>query len=61
MESAIQEIGRIVTIEDHNILNGLGSAVSECVAERGHGIVRRIGVQDQYGQSAPYERLLRCV
>ena len=58
VENAIQEIGRIVTIEDHNILNGLGSAVSECVAERGHGIVRRIGVQDQYGQSAPYERLL---
>lgn len=52
------EIGNIVTVEDHNILNGLGSAVSEVVAEAGKGKVRRIGVQDQFGQSAPYEKLL---
>jgi transketolase len=52
------EIGKIVTVEDHNILNGLGSAVSEVVAEAGKGKVKRIGVQDQFGQSAPYEKLL---
>ena len=46
------------TVEDHNILNGLGSAVCEVVAEEGKGTVRRIGVQDQFGQSAPYEKLL---
>ena len=45
-------------MEDHNIINALGSAVCECVAEAGSGIVRRIGVQDQFGESAPYERLL---
>ena len=56
--ACIRDIGKIVTVEDHNILNGLGSAVCECVAEAGHGAVRRIGVQDQFGQSAPYERLL---
>lgn len=56
--ACINDIGRIVTIEDHNILNGLGSAVCECVAEAGRGVVRRIGVQDQFGGSAPYERLL---
>ena len=58
VSACIEEIGRIVTIEDHNILNGLGSAVCECVAEAGKGKVRRIGVQDRFGQSAPYERLL---
>ncbi|WP_206608547.1 transketolase family protein [Tyzzerella sp. An114] len=58
VNKCIDEIGKIITIEDHNILNGLGSAVSEVVAERGKGIVRRIGIQDQFGQSAPYERLL---
>ena len=52
------EVGKIITVEDHNILNGLGSAVSEVVAEEGNGKVRRIGVQDQFGQSAPYEKLL---
>lgn len=52
------EIGKIITVEDHNIINGLGGAVCEVVAEMGKSIVRRIGIQDQFGQSAPYERLL---
>lgn len=51
-------IGPIITIEDHNILNGLGSAVCEIVAEEGRGRVKRIGVQDRFGESAPYEKLL---
>ena len=58
VNACIDEIGSIVTVEDHNILNGLGSAVAEIVAERGKGRMKRIGVQDQFGQSAPYERLL---
>ena len=56
--SCAEDIGKIITVEDHNILNGLGSAVCEVVAELGKGIVKRVGVQDQFGQSAPYERLL---
>jgi transketolase len=52
------EVGRLITVEDHNILNGLGSAVCEVAAEEGKGKVRRIGVQDQFGESAPYEKLL---
>lgn len=56
--SCINDIGKIITIEDHNIINGLGSAVCEVVAEMGKGKVYRIGIQDQFGQSAPYERLL---
>ena len=54
----IESIGRIVTVEDHNILNGLGSAVCELAAEAGKGQVKRLGIQDQFGMSAPYERLL---
>ncbi len=56
--SCVNEIGKIITVEDHNIINGLGGAVCEVVAEMGKGIVKRIGIQDQFGQSAPYERLL---
>lgn len=52
------DIGRMITVEDHNILNGLGSAVCEVVAEEGRGKVKRIGVQDRFGESAPYEKLL---
>ena len=54
----IESIGCIVTVEDHNILNGLGSAVCELAAEAGKGKVKRLGIQDQFGMSAPYERLL---
>ena len=58
VKACVESCGKIVTVEDHNILNGLGSAVCEIVAEMGKGIVRRIGIQDQFGESAPYERLL---
>ena len=36
----------------------LGSAVCEVAAEMGRGKVKRVGIQDQFGESAPYERLL---
>ena len=58
VKAAIEDCGKIVTVEDHNVLNGLGSAVCEVVAEEGRGKVRRIGIRDQFGESAPYERLL---
>lgn len=58
VKDCIDSIGKIITVEDHNILNGLGSAVADVVAESGKAVLRRIGIQDRYGQSAPYERLL---
>lgn len=54
----VNETRKIITVEDHNIMNGLGSAVSEVAAEYGNTVVKRIGIQDQFGESAPYERLL---
>ena len=58
VNACIEQVGKIITVEDHNIMNGLGSAVAEVIAEAGKGKLKRIGVQDQFGQSAPYERLL---
>ena len=58
VKACVEEIGKVITVEDHNIINGLGSAVCEVAAEMGKGIVKRIGIQDQFGESAPYERLL---
>jgi len=55
--AAIRDTHAIVTVEDHNIFNGLGSAVSEIIAENGGAILRRIGIPDCFGESAPYERL----
>ena len=43
---AVEETGKIVTIEDHNIIGGLGSAVAEVVAESGQGVAfKRLGLQ----------------
>ena len=56
--ACVNDCGKIVTVEDHNIINGLGGAVCCVCAEMGKGQVKRIGIQDQFGQSAPYERLL---
>lgn len=57
--NALRQIGKIVTVEDHNIFNGMGSAVCEIAAEYGQGIVKRMGVQDQFGESGPYYDLLK--
>lgn len=54
----LKECKGVVTVEDHNILNGLGSAVCEVAAELGQGKVKRIGIPDCFGESAPYQRLL---
>ena len=59
VKKAVEKTGKIITVEDHNIINGLGSAVCEVVAEEGKGQVVRIGVQDRFGESAPYSELLR--
>lgn len=58
VSACVSDCGMVVTVEDHNIINGLGSAVCCVAAEMGKGQVKRIGIQDQFGQSAPYERLL---
>lgn len=55
---AAHETGAIVTVEDHNRLNGLGSAVAEMVAETNPVPVMRLGVPDCFGESGPYEVLL---
>ena len=56
--AAVLDCDQIITVEDHNIINGLGAAVACVAAEMGKGRVWRLGIQDQFGQSAPYERLL---
>ncbi|MDI9502130.1 MAG: transketolase family protein [Tissierellia bacterium] len=52
------QTGRIVTVEDHNKYNGLGSAVAEVVAQKGGALQRIVAIQDAFGESAPYEKLL---
>ena len=51
--------GRIVTVEDHNIIGGLGTAVAEILAETGAGRLIRHGLLDAFGESAPTNDLYR--
>lgn len=60
VEAALRETAGVVTVEDHNIYNGLGSAVCEVAGEIGCGKVIRMGVQDQFGESGPYYTLLEA-
>jgi len=54
---AAQETGAIVTVEDHNIIGGLGSAVAEVLAEHCPVPMKRIGIQDRFGSSGDAELL----
>ncbi len=50
--------GAIVTVEEHQIAGGLGSAVAECLAETVPVPIEFIGVRDQFGQSGTPDQLL---
>lgn len=58
--SAAKECGKIVTVEEHNIIGGLGSAVSEVIVENYPVAVKRVGVQDEFGQSGKPMDLLEA-
>ncbi len=55
---AARETGRIITVEEHNVIGGLADAVCEVVTEECPVKVTRIGVQDTFGFSGPAWELL---
>ena len=50
--------GAIVTCEEHTIIGGLGSAVTECLAEKCPVPVLRVGINDEFGRSGPAKELV---
>ena len=56
---AARECGKIVTVEEHNIIGGLGEAVCAALAEGCPVPVRRVGVNDVFGHSGPAAELLK--
>ena len=56
---AAKECGKIITCEEHNILGGLGEAVCGVLSEKCPTLVRRIGVNDEFGHSGPAAALLK--
>jgi len=55
---AAKAAGLVFTTEDHNIIGGLGSAVSEVLSEKYPTKVERIGIRDRYTESGDHEELL---
>ncbi|MBF0491661.1 MAG: transketolase family protein [Deltaproteobacteria bacterium] len=54
-----KKIGTVLTLEEHSIIGGLGSAICELLGEFPGIAVHRHGVNDEWGQSAPAEVLLK--
>lgn len=54
-----KETKNIITIEDHNIIGGLGSAVCEVLAENYPKKVYKMGIKDEFGKSGKAEELLK--
>lgn len=55
---AAKETGKIVTVEEHNVIGGLADAVCEVTSDECPVKVRRIGVYDRFGYSGPAKELL---
>lgn len=55
---AAKEIGKIVTVEEHSVIGGLGSAVAEVLAEQCPAKLKRVGIYDRYTESGPAEALI---
>ena len=56
--AAAKETGKVVTVEEHSVIGGLGSAVCEVLSKKAPVPVKCIGVNDVFGESGPATELL---
>ena len=57
--AAARKCGKVITCEEHSIIGGLGEAVCGVLSEKCPTVVRRIGVNDEFGHSGPAVALLK--
>lgn len=57
--ASAKKTGKVITVEEHNIVGGLGEAVSALLSEKCPTLVKRIGVNDVFGHSGPAKDLLK--
>lgn len=59
IEKAVMDTRRIITVEDHSVIGGLGSAVAETVVEFGKGCAfKKLGIQDQFAPIGLHEDIM---
>ena len=56
---AAEKTGKIVTVEEHSVIGGLGSAVCDVVAQKAPAKVMKIGINDVFGESGPAVQLIK--
>ncbi len=56
--ASAKKTGKVVTVEEHSVIGGLGSAVCDCLAEKYPVPVKKIGMNDEYGMSGSAADLL---
>jgi len=54
-----KKTGKVITIEDHQIVGGMGSAVGEILSEKYPLLVKRVGIKDVFGISGKYEEVYK--
>jgi transketolase len=54
---SVKKTGKVVTVEEHQIIGGLGSAVAELVSEKFPVKIKRIGMKNTFGESGTYQEL----
>ena len=59
IKACAKETGKIVTVEEHSVIGGLGSAVCDCLAESNPVPVKKIGIYDVFGESGPALELIK--
>lgn len=57
--AAAKETGKVVTVEEHSIIGGLGSAVCDALSAQAPTPVLKIGVMDTFGESGPAAELVK--
>ena len=57
--AAAKETGKVVTVEEHSVIGGLGSAVCDVLAEKAPTKVLKVGINDTFGESGPAAELIK--
>ena len=57
--AAAKETGKVVTVEEHSVIGGLGSAVCDVLSEKAPTRVMKIGINDVFGESGPAVELIK--
>ena len=58
LTASVKKTGKLLTIEEHNVYGGLGSACAEAVTKEVPALIDMIGINDTFTESGPYDKLM---